>query len=295
MTEDSLEVRFWGVRGSLPSPGADTAIVGGNTACVEVTGGGARIVLDAGSGLRALGDALLARGQHGRVHMLLSHVHWDHVMGLPFFTPLYMKGCELIVGSGPIGLPLAEVLRRQMTPPLFPVEFRQVEAQVRTVDLQPDSTFMVGPLEVTMASLSHPDPVWAYRVSFAGRSIVYATDTEHAEGRVDEKLVRLCRGADVLIYDAQYTPEEYSGQVGPSKKGWGHSTYEAGADVARAAGVKTLVLFHHDPRRSDDGVADIVRRARGSFENTVAAREGLALRFEAQSVVRSHEPATSAA
>ncbi len=290
MAEEALEIRFWGVRGSLPSPGNDTALVGGNTSCVEVTGGGSRVILDAGSGIRALGDALVKAGEHKRVHLLLSHVHWDHVMGIPFFTPLYVPGCEVVIGSGPLErdgasgkrLPLREVLQRQMTPPLFPIDFDSVSGRVTTVDLEPDSAFTVGRLEVTMATLSHPDPVWAYRISFGGHSVVYATDTEHEEGKIDERLVRLARGADVLIYDAQYTPEEYRGELGPSKKGWGHSTYEAGAAVARAAGAKTLVLFHHDPRRTDEGVAEIVQRGRAVFPNTVAARESLSLRFEAE-------------
>ena len=287
----SMKVKFWGVRGSIASPGAETALVGGNTSCVEVTGGGSRVILDAGSGIRALGDALVKAGEHKRVHLLLSHVHWDHVMGIPFFTPLYVPGCEVVIGSGPLErdgasgkrLPLREVLQRQMTPPLFPIDFDSVSGRVTTVDLEPDSAFTVGRLEVTMATLSHPDPVWAYRISFGGHSVVYATDTEHEEGKIDERLVRLARGADVLIYDAQYTPEEYRGEVGPSKRGWGHSTYEAGVDVARAASVKTLALFHHDPRRSDAQVSEIVQRSRAIFPSTVAAREAVSLRFEAAS------------
>jgi len=274
-------------------------MVGGNTSCVEVTGGGSRVILDAGSGIRALGDALMKRGEHKRVHLLLSHVHWDHVMGIPFFAPLYIPGSEVVIGAGPLErdhasgarLPLREVLKRQMTPPLFPIDFDAVGERVVTVDIEPDSAFMIGQLEITISSLSHPDPVCAYRVSFGGRSVVYATDTEHEEGKLDERLVRLCRGADVLIYDAQFTPEEYRGEVGPSKKGWGHSTFEAGAAVARAAGVKTLALFHHDPRRTDEGVAEIVQRARAVFPNTVAARESLALRFEAEPPHRQAAPA----
>ncbi len=282
MTMDrALEVRFWGVRGSLPSPGADTALVGGNTSCVEVTAAGSRVILDAGSGLRALGDRLIASGEQRETTMLLSHVHWDHVMGLPFFGPLYMPGCELTIASGPLGMPLRDVLRRQMTQPLFPIEFGAVESRVKTIDLDARQRFSVGALEVSMLALNHPDPVFAYRLDYAGRSVVYATDTEHEEGRLDEQLVEFARGTDALIYDAQYTPEEYRGEVGPSRKGWGHSTFEAGAEVARAAGAKTLVLFHHDPRRNDDAVSELLRRARGAFENTVAARESLALRFEA--------------
>ncbi|NUO47565.1 MAG: MBL fold metallo-hydrolase [Polyangiaceae bacterium] len=281
--DDALELTFWGVRGSIPSPGADTAMVGGNTSCLEVTGGGTRLILDAGSGLRALGEKITRSCEHRSVTIFLSHVHWDHVMGLPFFTPLYMPGVEITIGAGPSGTPLREVLRRQMSAPMFPVDFDKIGSKVTTVELKEHGAADIGALRVTFAKLNHPDPVLAYRVSYGGRSIVYATDTEHREGEIDATLVALSRGADVLVYDAQYTPEEYAGKVGPSRKGWGHSTFEAGAAVARAAGVKTLALFHHDPTRSDEGVAEIVKRARAIFPHTVAAREGLSFSLEAQS------------
>lgn len=273
---DGLEVRFWGVRGSLPSPGADTAMVGGNTSCVEVRLGDERLVLDAGTGLRLLGDRLVASGAHLRspIRVLLSHVHWDHVMGLPFFAPLYVKGVNIELATGPTSRPLRDVLGRLMSPPCFPVDFGALPSAIRCHDLAARQRLTTGPFEVTVAPLSHPDPVYAYRIDAGGRSVVYATDTEHGEV-VDERLVDLCRGADVLVYDAQYLPEEF-----PAKKGWGHSTYAAGAEIAAVAGVKTLALFHHDPRRTDDEVAALVRRAREVFPHTVAAREGMRLSLD---------------
>lgn len=279
---EGLEVRFWGVRGSVPSPGADTAIVGGNTSCVEVALGDERLVLDAGTGLRLLGDRLLASGAHLKapIRVLLSHVHWDHVMGLPFFAPLYMKGAAIEIATGPTSAPLRDVLGRLMSAPCFPIDFNSLPSQITCHDLGPRRRFASGPFEVTVAPLSHPDPVYAYRIDAGGRSVVYATDTEHGD-TVDERLVELARGADVLIYDAQYLPEEF-----PAKKGWGHSTYAAGAEIAAAAGVRTLALFHHDPRRSDDEVKDLVRRARDVFPHTVAAREGMRLAFEPPAWVR---------
>lgn len=280
MHGSSFSIRFWGVRGSIPSPGADTALVGGNTSCVEVTAGDTRIVLDAGSGLRGLGDALMQSGDHRKVQLLLSHVHWDHVMGLPFFTPLYMDGVELDVACGPCGVPLDALLRRQMSAPMFPVELDSVGSSIRCRELADGERFRVGPIQIEVARLNHPDPVYAYRLEYGGRAMVYATDTEHG-ATVDQKLVSLARRADVLIYDAQYLPEEYTGEVGPSRRGWGHSTYAAGAEVARAAGVQTLALFHHDPKRTDDQVAEIVKRAQQLFPSTVAAREGLELELDA--------------
>ncbi len=272
-----LEVRFWGVRGSVPSPGADTAIVGGNTSCVEISLGAERLILDAGTGLRLLGDRLLREGAHlqAPIRLLLSHVHWDHVMGLPFFAPLYMLGAQIELATGPTSAPLRDVLGRLMSAPCFPIDFGSLPSQIVCHDLGARRRFASGPFEVTVAPLSHPDPVYAYRIDAGGRSVVYATDTEHGDV-IDERLVELCRGADVLIYDAQYLPEEF-----PAKKGWGHSTYLAGAEIAAAAGVQTLALFHHDPRRSDDEVKALVRRARQVFPHTVAAREGMSLALEA--------------
>jgi phosphoribosyl 1,2-cyclic phosphodiesterase len=274
-----LEVRFWGVRGSLPTPGPETVLVGGNTACVEVKTPTTRIVLDAGTGLRALGDSLLASGEHLRTTILLSHVHWDHVMGLPFFSPIYIPGAEVSIASGAHGQPLRELLHRQMSAPMFPVDLESVGARVVCTDFADGQRVQTGDIVFEIAKLNHPDPVYAYRIEHAGRAIVYATDTEHYSC-VDPKLARLCRGADLLIYDAQYTPEEYAGASGPPRTGWGHSTYAAGAELAEAAGVETLALFHHDPRRTDQGVAELVKRAKERFSSTVAAREGMVLGFE---------------
>ena len=279
MNTDKLTVRFWGVRGSLPSPGPDTAIVGGNTACVEITTPTTRVILDAGSGLRALGDSLVKKGEHRSTTILLSHVHWDHVMGVPFFAPLYMPGCELTFISGGHGVPLRDVLARQMSQPMFPVGLDRVPSRITCRELAPAERLVVGDLEIVVALLNHPDPVYAFRLSHGGRSVVFATDTEHY-ACVDPRLQRLAQGADLLIYDAQYTPEEYAGEIGPPKTGWGHSTFAAGAELAHAAKVGTLALFHHDPRRTDVEVAEIVQRARALFPDTVAAREGLTVELE---------------
>lgn len=274
-----MDIVFRGVRGSTAAPGAHTAEVGGNTSCVEVKAGHTRLVFDAGTGLRGLGDELARRPSDDtyKTTILLSHVHWDHIQGLPFFTPVYIPGYEIDVISGPNGfMPLVEALRRQMAPPFFPVAFDDVPSRLAARDERPGATFAVGDAEVTMAKLNHPDPVYGYRVTWNGMSVVYATDTEHYSC-VDPTLLKLARGADVLIYDAQYTPEEYRGEHGMSKVGWGHSTFEAAAELAGRAGVGQLVLFHHDPGRTDRQVAELEARARALFANTVAAREGASL------------------
>jgi phosphoribosyl 1,2-cyclic phosphodiesterase len=284
MTHD-LVARFLGVRGSLSAPGATTAIVGGNTSCVEVTAGDTRIVLDAGSGLRALGDGLVTRGPTDTT-ILLSHLHWDHIQGLPFFVPIYIPGNRVEVISGPNGvLPLEAALRRQMCAPFFPVEYDEVATQLRAREIRGQHTFHVGGVRCFAAKLNHPDPVYGYRLELGGKSIVYATDTEHY-ACVDPALRQLAADADILIYDAQYTPEEYPGKVG-----WGHSTWTAAVELARAANVKQLVLFHHDPRRTDAQVAELEGRARAAFPATIAAREGLTLVAGERAQPRVTDPA----
>lgn len=275
-------IKFWGVRGSIPSPGPETALVGGNTSCVEVVLAGAgaggsdqRIVLDAGTGLRRLGNQLLGKGPVDAT-VLLSHVHWDHIQGIPFFAPLYVPGSKLRFVSGQGERPLREALHAQMKKPHFPVDLQDLPSHLAFDDHRDKTRIQIGEVTVTMAKANHPDAVFAYRLEHGGRSIVYATDTEHYSC-VDQRLVTLARDADVLIYDAQYLPEEYAGKTGPTRVGWGHSTWDAAAELARAAGVGQLVLFHHDPTRTDEGVAAIEAMARGAFANTVAAREGLEL------------------
>jgi phosphoribosyl 1,2-cyclic phosphodiesterase len=274
-----FKVRFWGVRGSIATPGPATAEVGGNTSCVEVECGEERLVLDAGTGLRGLGDELVRRGD-ARVSLLLSHLHWDHIQGLPFFVPLYLPHTELdVYGPGWGDGGLAGALGRQMSAPGFPVELDDVPARLSLRELRHGSRFTVGDVAIRSARLNHPGGVLGYRIEFGGRSLVYATDTEHYDC-VDPALAALSRGADVLIYDAQYTPEEYRGAAGPAKVGWGHSTFEAGIALARQAEVKTLVLFHHDPRRDDEALFALERRAQALDPRVVAAREGAVLELE---------------
>ena len=271
-----MRITFWGVRGSIAAPGPETAGVGGNTSCVEVVCGDTRLILDAGTGIRQLGNALLREGPLDAT-LLLSHLHWDHIQGLPFFVPAYLPSTKLqIVGSGGGAAALREVLSTQMTAPVFPVRLDELGAELRLREVRSGESFQVGEARVRVAKLNHPGGVLAYRIEHDGRSVVYATDTEHY-ACVDPTLRALAEGADVLIYDSQYTPEEYRGDAGRSKVGWGHSTYAAGAELARAAGVGRYVLFHHDPQRSDAGVAEVERRARELFAGSIAAREGAIL------------------
>ena len=278
----SFSIRFWGVRGSIASPGPETARVGGNTSSVELAIGDTRILLDAGTGLRRLGDRLLAEGSL-EATVLLSHLHWDHIQGLPFFAPIYLPKTRLtVMGQRGERLGLRDVLAHQMTSPVFPVRLDELGSRLETRELKSGERFSVGPAEITAVKLNHPGGVLAYRIGYQGASLVYATDTEHYSC-VDPALRQLAEGADVLIYDSQYTPEEYAGERGPSRVGWGHSTFEAGARLAAGAGVDRYVLFHHDPRRSDDAVFEIEKRAQALFPGAVAACEGMVLELDTAS------------
>ena len=307
-----LSIRFWGVRGSIATGGNATAGVGGNTSCVEVRCAPANgsdaaraaerdvvLILDAGTGLRALGAQLMASGLPVDAHLLLSHFHWDHIQGFPFFSPAYVPGHRVTIygapgdashthDSGdanprhahspvtcaPADSEVRAALARQMQPPHFPVGLDAMRATLAFRGVAPDSEFSVGDATVRTFAARHPGGCIAWRIDHGGRSLVYATDTEHdASGQVDESLLVAARGADVLIYDAQYTPEEYAA----GKRGWGHSTAEEGTRLARAAGVGRLVLFHHDPSHDDDAVARIEDAARALLPSTIAAREGLEL------------------
>lgn len=276
-----ISIRFWGVRGSIATPGPQTAGVGGNTSSVEVRCGDAVLVLDAGTGARALGDRLAREGVRD-VALLFSHLHWDHIQGLPFFAPAWIPGTQLVIhgaaSTSTPGLSLRESIARQMMPPHFPVRLEDMRADLAFAEIEPGRSARLAGGEVTLRAsrLNHPGGVLGWRIEHAGRSVVYATDTEHY-ACPDPHLVALARGADVLIYDAMYTEDEYAGRIGPSKVGWGHSTWEAGVAVADAAGVGQLVLFHHDPTRDDDAVRALEREAAARRAGTIAAREGMAI------------------
>ena len=252
------------------------------------------LILDGGTGLRTLGDQLL-RGGPVDTSILFSHVHWDHIQGIPFFAPIFRSDTRLAMWGAPEHMTLEAVMRRQMGGPTFPVPLDHVPAQLSFHPISAGATVAIGPFEVTAASLRHPNGVYGYRIEHGGRSIVYATDTEHQPGTLDAGLIELARGADLLIYDAQYTPAEYAGAVGPSRAGWGHSTWIEGVKVAAAAGAGQLVLFHHDPTHDDQAIAAIEASAAAQLPGTIAAREGLIIELEARTAGRRrHQRARSA-
>ncbi len=274
-----IRVKFWGVRGSIPVPGPTTVRTGGNTSCVEVVCGSHTIILDAGTGIRLLGYDFM-KEKKAEAHIFISHVHWDHIQGFPFFNPAFVKGNSFyLYGGKNVTTTLEETLYGQMNYPNFPVMLQDLPSRIIFNDLDEGEVILIGNDEVRVGNvrLNHPNGVYSYRIAYGTASLVYATDTEHYSNP-DAKLVEFARGADLLIYDAQYFPEEYTGQSdGCSKEGWGHSTMIEGTKVAKLAGVKKLVLFHHDPHHSDEDVDRKEKIAQNFFPDTVAAREGMVI------------------
>jgi phosphoribosyl 1,2-cyclic phosphodiesterase len=260
-----MQITFWGTRGSIPAPGPDTMRYGGNTSCVEVRlHDGTLIVFDAGTGIRPLGKALLAQPGPVRLYLFLSHMHWDHIQGLPFFAPAYIEGTELCI-LGPRGghASLEQSICDQMRSPYYPIPMHAMAAHIRFVELSEGSIFELPGATVTVGVLNHPGRSLGYRLSAEGHVLVYATDNEPfgtapASQHLVEppQLLHLMQHADILIHDAQYTPEEY-----PQHLGWGHSTYVDALQVAQQAEVKKLVLYHHDPNHSDVTIDRITAKA----------------------------------
>lgn len=272
-----LTVRFWGVRGSTPTPERGCLGVGGNTSCVEVRApDGTILVLDVGTGARPLGYHLMAEagGAAFKTHILFSHFHWDHLQGLPFFAPLYTPGNEVCFYAVMADGELDTLLQGQMRSPYFPVPFAEVAAATDAVTLQAGRTVQIGPFSVLPFPVNHPQGAHGFRIECGGAVFVYATDYEHGVPAFDAGLREVARSADLLVSDAQYTPDEY-----PLRRGWGHTTWNEAARFATEAGVKQLVLFHHDPSHDDDALARICEQAQGVFPATLLATEGLEIRL----------------
>lgn len=268
-----MEIRFWGVRGSIAVSGARYAQTGGNTTCLELRHEGERLILDGGTGLRALGETLGFRPLTAT--LLFTHLHWDHIQGVPFFTPAFHPESRLTFAGVPRATgTLKEALALQMRPPTFPVTLEKLVGARHFVDVPRVEGFELGPFRVTPLEQDHPDGVVAYRIEAGGRSVVFATDCEHRGEDSLRSMARLARGADVLVHDAQYTVAEYRGLAGGAKIGWGHSTVDDAVAVARLADCGRLVLTHHDPARDDAGVAALEAAAQLELPGTVAAREG---------------------
>jgi len=277
--EGGFLVRFWGVRGSIAAPGPATARYGGNTSSIEVRCGARLLLLDAGTGMRYLGNALAAEAPLD-ADILLTHTHFDHVCGLPFFKPFFQpkNSFRLWAGHLAAGLDLRRVLREFMMAPLFPVPPDVFKAKLEYRDFKGGEALPLARapgITVRTAALNHPNGATGYRIEYAGKSVCYITDTEHVPGAPDRNVLGLIDGADVVIYDCMYTDEEFA----RSYVGWGHSTWQEAVRLCQSARVKKLVVFHHDPDHDDDKLDAIGREVAAALPGAILAREGLELRL----------------
>ena len=294
-----MRMKFWGTRGSISTPGSETVRYGGNTPCIEVRlPNNDLIILDAGTGIRNLGERLIESGESINAFLLISHPHWDHIQGFPFFKPAFISGNEItIVGGETEKVTLQKMISDQMNKIYFPIQLNELKATLKFRRVQEES-FDVFDARVETIFVNHPSFSIGYRITHAGKTLVYISDNEPFDRRVaeamrnvdkvvldkytvssgdpNERIFEFVRNADVLIHDATYTPEEYVNRVG-----WGHSHYLFTLKVAAEGNVKRLVLFHHDPAHNDDKVDDIVRKCQNEIRTRhyefecVAAIEGM--------------------
>ena len=272
MAKSPMRVRFWGVRGSIACPGPSTIRYGGNTPCIEVRCDEHVLVFDAGTGLRPLGLEIIKDKNIRNVDIFITHCHLDHVVGLPFFAPLFRKGYRVRVWAGNL-LPansIERVMRMLMSSPLFPIQIEIFKAAIEFHDFK--SGDVLRPHEnvvLRTAPLDHPDGSNGYRLEYGGRTFALVSDTEGFPGKCDKDLLSLADHADLAVYDATYTEDEIVSRIG-----WGHSTWLRGIRLAEKANVKHLCLFHHDPSHDDDFMDTLAAEANDARPGTVTAREG---------------------
>ena len=265
-----MKVRFWGVRGSIPSPGPSTSRHGGNTPCVSIEWGTDRcLVLDAGTGIRSLGQRLA--GGDAQIHVLLSHSHWDHIQGFPFFAPARLRHNGLaIIGERRVGGQLKQILANHMSHADLPFTLEDLDAHLSFKEVQDGERTTTGDCTAVLPRrLSHPGGVLGYRISCRGKTIAYATDVGHPLDHLDPRVVDLAQDADLMIHDAHFTPQQK--QELPN---WGHSSWVEAVEVAQEANVRRLALFHHDPEHDDDFILNMEKETQKRFPNAFFAREG---------------------
>ncbi len=299
MTVPIAKLSFWGVRGSTPTVDPGTWRYGGNTPCLElIAPDGPTFILDCGTGLRMHGNRWDAPngGHTGETQICVTHYHWDHIQGIPFFSPPYAKKNEFhfySFRSKFLGRDsLKQVFETQMALPYFPVDMSAMNAKRKFKEVAGGDSFKIRENKITARWLNHPQGCLGFRIETPAGIVAYATDNEPGEPKLDESLRELAAGADIFINDAQFTPE----QLATTRRGWGHSSWMEGVRVARQAGAKTLVLFHHDPDSTDRMIDLILRQAREDFDSVFAASEGMVITLGAAGDrVQAHMPGTRTA
>lgn len=269
-----FQLTIWGARGSIPAPAAANTRFGSDTSCIEVRCGDRVLVLDAGTGIVGCGRKLCGEAVRD-LDILFTHCHFDHIMGLPFMVPLYTEEAVVRLHAGHFldETSCRSMVERFMCPPYFPVTPKQFTAHIDYRDFRPpDVLALADDICVRTVRLNHPNGAVGYRVEYAGRSFCYITDTEHESGKTDAAIRDFIAGSDLMIYDSMYTDEEF-----PTFQGFGHSTWQEGVRLCRAAGVANLVIFHHDISRTDAWLEALAITAREAFPGAIVARTGLTL------------------
>lgn len=279
-----MEIRFWGTRGSIPAPGPDTLEFGGNTTCVEVIlASGRRVVIDGGTGLRLLGREFSRHDSPCHFHLLLTHGHWDHLLGIPFFSPIYLETTEILVdGWPPAFQAMTRVFDSHMGDGFFPVAFDHLKARIDYINRLAHGPLALDGARIEAINLNHPQGGFGFRFREGDYTMAFITDNELSAGRGSRlpDFVKFVQGCNLLIHDAQYLPRDL-----PERRGWGHSSYDEVVKLAQQARVRNLILTHHDPSRSDTGVKEIVEKARqlagaNKYPEFIdAAREGACYRL----------------
>ncbi len=268
-----MKITFWGVRGSVPTPNLQMMKVGGNTSCVEVEVDGKQIIFDMGTGIVSLGKKLVKLVKEGKkrdFYIVLSHTHWDHIQGFPFFDPIYIENSNIhVFAPQKPNRKIKDILSYQMEYDFFPIKFSHVPAKIYFYELNEGFHSIFPGITLVAEKHIHPGIAYGYRLIANNKSIVYCTDIEHFSNVIDKRLVQLTEGSELLIHDAQYKDEEISFRLG-----WGHSTWRQAVEVARLSKVKRLALFHIDPERTDEDAMSIEDLATKEFENVTIAKEG---------------------
>jgi len=272
---DEFRVQFWGVRGNIPTPNSETLRFGGNTACVEVLVAGHRLIFDGGTGLRVLGKKLRPRSPVS-AHIFFTHTHWDRIQGFPFFMPAFGADnrFDIYGAMGPNGASIKQRLCDQMLLPNFPVPLQAMQASLQFHEISAGSIIPIDEVTVETISLNRPHSALGYRIAWNNHSVVYATDTDHESGALDQGLLYLAHEADLLIYDAFYTDHIYYGDEGAEHR---PALWKTGIELAIAANVKRVILFHHDPEHDDDFLEQVERDIQQQFGNVLLAREGMSI------------------
>ncbi|MGE4063500.1 MAG: MBL fold metallo-hydrolase [Rhodospirillaceae bacterium] len=270
----TLAVKFWGVRGSIACPSPDHVVYGGNTSCLEIFAGDERIIMDAGTGIRNLGQDFIKDGVK-KGTLLLTHSHWDHINGFPFFGPAFMSQSRFTIAAGHLynAGGIENVLASQMANPTFPVPLEALQAALTFEDFKAGESWALdGGVRIVTAPLNHPNGATGYRIEHGGKAICYVTDTEHVIGKPDQTILKLIEGADIVVYDCTYTDAEFKAKIG-----WGHSTWQEGIRLCKMAGARQLAIFHHDPDHNDDFMRQVEMDARKEWSGSVVAREQMIL------------------